>query len=331
MTEPSGPYDPQRPAPGTGYPHQGYPQGQPPQQGYPQGPPAQGYPQGQPQGQPPQQGYPQGPPAQGYPQGPPAQGQPPQQGYPQGQPQQGYPQGPPAQGYSQPQQYGPPGGPQGPGQYPGATPPRAANPGAGMGWLGAGLGLVVGFVGIVLGAISINRSAKAKASRVPGTVAVVVGSLQVVAVVTTILVLVFRGTFGPVTLSDNPGDTDSPREIGSADFSVGNCLESVDGDGTSFTHLPCADPHAAEVIYTYEPSGGAYPGEDAIVEEANDTCLEEVSLTVPVGVDTSNLTYDFWYPEASSWDDGDRTVACVLVGDGVDLTGSAIAGDLAVS
>lgn len=312
MTEPSGPLDPQRPAPGSGYPQQGYPQQSP--SGYPQGQPTR---QGYPQGQPPQQGYPQGQP-QGY-------AQPQQQGY--SQPQQ--------QGYAQPQQYGPPGGPQGPGQYPGqypgATPPRPANPGAGMGWLGAGLGLVVGFVGIVLGAISINRSAKAKASRVPGTVAVVVGSLQVVAVVTTVLVLVFRGTFGPVTLSDNPGDTDSPREIGSVDFSVGNCLESVDGDGTSFTHLPCADPHAAEVIYTYEPSGGAYPGEDAIVEEANDTCLDEVSLTVPVGVDTSNLTYDFWYPDATAWDSGDRSVACVLVGDGVDLTGSAIAGDLAVS
>lgn len=299
MTEPSGPLDPQRPAPGSGYPQQGYPQQSP--SGYPQGQSQQGYPQGQP----------------------------PQQGYPQGQPQ-GYAQ-PQQQGYSQPQQYGPPGGPQGPGQYPGATPPRATNPGAGMGWLGAGLGLVVGFVGIVLGAISINRSAKAKASRVPGTVAVVVGSLQVVAVVTTVLVLVFRGTFGPVTLDDNPGDTDSPSEIGSVDFSVGNCLESVDGDGTSFTHLPCADPHAAEVVYTYEPSGGAYPGEDAIVEEANDTCLDEVSLTVPVGVDTSNLTYDFWYPDATAWDSGDRSVACVLVGDGVDLTGSAIAGDLAVS
>ncbi|TGO05525.1 septum formation family protein [Serinibacter arcticus] len=289
MTEPSGPADPQRPAPPAGHPHQGYGQ-----QGYPQ----QGYPQPQAQAH---QGYPQ-----------------PQQYGPPGGQQYGPPGG---------QQYGPPGGQ----PYPGATPPRPANPGAGMGWLGAGLGLIVGFVGIVLGAISISRSAKARASRAPGTVAVVVGSLQVVAVVTTILVLVFRGTFGPVTLSDNPGDTDSPREIGSVDFSVGNCLESVDGDGTSFTHLPCADPHAAEVVYTYEPSGGAYPGEDAITEEADEVCLDEISLTVPVGVDTSNLTYDFWYPAASAWDDGDRTVACVLVGDGVDLTGSAIAGDLAVS
>jgi hypothetical protein len=141
---------------------------------------------------------------------------------------------------------------------------------------------------------------------------------------------VFRGTFGPVALSDNPGDTDTAREISSLDFAVGNCLETLDGDGTSFPHVPCADPHEAEVVATFEPDGDAYPGEDAILEEANDVCLEEVSLAVPAGVDTSDLTWDFWYPEASSWDDGDRTVACVLIADGVDMTGSATAGDLAV-
>lgn len=279
--------------------------------------------QPQPQAQQPPAGYGQQPPA-GYGQQPPA-------GYGQ---QPGYQQ--PAAYAAAPSPYGQapaaPGGQQP--FFPGPPPTPASNPGATLGWLGAVLGLVIGFIGIVMGAMSISRSKKAGASRVPGTVAVVVGSLQVIAVVTTVLVLLFRGVFGPFVAQDNPGDTSTEREIAIADLTEGNCLSNIEPDAVTFTHVPCATGHEAEVIHVFVPAGDAYPGEDAIVAEAEEVCYTEVSQAIPptlVPSDLEDLFYEYSYPDATSWDAGDRTIACVLTSDGGPLTGSATAGDLDVA
>ncbi|PWD51674.1 hypothetical protein C8046_14495 [Serinibacter arcticus] len=307
-----------------GYSQGGYSQGGNPQGGYPQGGnPQGGYPQ---QAAPPSyQQSPSQPQASGAPAGYSASPSPYGTTPPAQSPQPGQP-GPGGPDYSAPPAYSFGGGSQPPSA---GRPPRSPNPGAGIGWLGAGLGLILGPLGIVMGVMSISRSKKARASKAPGTVAVVVGSLSIVGVVTTVLVLVFQGVFGPIILQDNPGDTTSEREITAVEFAEGNCLATL--DGPTFTHVPCSTGHEAEVIHTYEPAGDAYPGEDAITDEANDVCLAEVTGAVPPTTDPTNLYYDFWYPDATGWADGDRTVACILSGDGVTLTGSATAGDLTVS
>ncbi|TNU76840.1 hypothetical protein FH969_01725 [Miniimonas arenae] len=287
----------------------------------------------------PQQGYPQSPQAggpQGYPSAQPSAGQQPaagRQGYA---PQQGYGQQQPT-AYTAPQYAAqspaarPPGAPGAPGggaPTGPATPParRTGNPGAGLGWLGAALGLLVGFVGIVLGAMSISRSRAARASITPGVVAVLVGAVQVIALMVTIGLLIARGLGGSV-MGSNPGDTDSAREIEVTELSLGNCIEEMTWDGAPVLQVPCVDAHTAEVMSQFEASGNAYPGEDELWDQAQDSCT---GMTVPSGVDTTNLFYDAVVPTLDDWDSGHRMVSCLLVSDGATMYGSATAGDLRV-
>ncbi|WP_108718381.1 septum formation family protein [Miniimonas sp. S16] len=253
-----------------------------------------------------------------------------------GAPQQGYGQQQPT-AYTAPQYAAqspatpPPGAPGAPGggaPTGPATPPtsRTGNPGAGLGWLGAALGLLVGFVGIVLGAMSISRSRAARASITPGVVAVVVGAVQVIALMVTIGLLIARGLGGSV-MGSNPGDTDSAREIEVTELSLGNCIEEMTWDGAPVLQVPCADAHTAEVMSQFEASGNAYPGEDELWDQAQDSCT---GMTVPSGVDTTNLFYDAVVPTLDDWDSGHRMVSCLLVSDGATMYGSATAGDLRV-
>lgn len=199
-----------------------------------------------------------------------------------------------------------------------------------LGWVGVGVGLLVGFIGIVLGAISISRSRQARASILPGVLAIVVGSVQVLAVIAYVLLQLMDVTGPAPTTGTNPGDTDQERTVEVGELAVGNCLSEMDRSGGPLTQVPCAQAHAVEVVYQFDQAGDAYPGEDALYEASDETCYPIVANAVPTDVDPTALYQDAFVPTLEQWDGGLRTITCVLWSEDTTMTGSTAAGDLDV-
>src|SRR5699024_8155153 len=69
------------------------------------------------------------------------------------------------------------------------------------------------------------------------------------------------------------------------DLEVGDCLNQSDLDGdeiSSVEAIDCAEEHDAEIYAVHEFSGEEYPGDTAVQEESQETCLEEFEKFVGV-------------------------------------------------
>ncbi|MDQ0686032.1 hypothetical protein QFZ56_004995 [Streptomyces achromogenes] len=109
----------------------------------------------------------------------------------------------------------------------------------------------------------------------------------------------------------------------------GDCFD-VPGDsfGTDVydvDEVPCSGEHDAEVFATIPLSGSVYPGEDKVVDVADDKCF---TLRHAYAMDPWALTeeVDVYYltPTSESWSWGDREITCVFgnVDEEGTLTGS---------
>ncbi|MFI2754058.1 DUF4190 domain-containing protein [Cellulomonas sp. P22] len=124
-----------------------------------------------------------------------------------------------------------------------------------------------------------------------------------------------------------PGDVTAPRQAHALQLVTGSCLDPLpaSGDVDVVSVVPCADPHAAQVLTQYRFDADAvWPGQahaDARVAEACQlSALEEAA-----GVRA--LT---WAPTETSWERGDRTGLCLATVEGGGLTGSFLDGSVVI-
>jgi len=107
---------------------------------------------------------------------------------------------------------------------------------------------------------------------------------------------------------------------------VGDCLNTADlgaaEEISSVPIVPCSEPHDDEVYHAYDLAEGEYPGEEAIMADADAVCQAEFANFVGLPYDQSTLLYWPIYPTEGSWSDGDREVLCAVYEDGTKLTGS---------
>ena len=134
---------------------------------------------------------------------------------------------------------------------------------------------------------------------------------------------------GPTTTPQQPGSGDSAPAVSVLELSVGTCLNDVDQplgqDPTEVPAVPCDEPHQSEVyadIIVNEPD---YPGVDAMVQRAQQECIDEFGQFVGLEFAASELNFHFYYPTASSWSAGDRSIYCVVFDPGAE-TGGTLAG-----
>ncbi|MDX3308264.1 DUF4190 domain-containing protein [Streptomyces sp. ME08-AFT2] len=264
---------------------------------------------------PPQGPYTQGP----YPQGPVPQDPftPPQQPYPHT-PHDPYAQGP----YPQ--------APYGAAPYPvwgqGYSPygrPSAIN-GVAIAALVLGILCFLPAVGLVLGIIALaqikKRGERGKGMAIAGAV------LSSVGLALWILML---ATGGASEFWQGFKEGASQGAGSSFSLAKGDCFD-VPGDMLGkdvydVDDVPCSGEHDAEVFATVPLPGSDYPGEDEVVEVADDKCY---TLRHAYAMDTWAVTeeVDVYYltPTSESWDWGDREITCVFgnVDDGGTLTGS---------
>ncbi|MCF3180515.1 septum formation family protein [Streptomyces polychromogenes] len=255
-----------------------------------------------------------------------------------------YPQQPYGQ---QPGPYGQPGpmpgpaapygGPQGWYQPP---PPQKTNPVAVVAFV-MSLVCAVPTVPLILGLVALSQIRK-EGGKGKGLAiaAVVIHSLSLLVLVLAVvfgLTKAAEGTSRPQR--DTHGQVTTPGSSKVEDIRKGDCFNTDDdlaktqkGDGTqaglSVRTVPCGQPHEGEAYAVFTLDNGAFPGADKIVQISEEKCGGS-ALTGYVGEAEklpNNLEVFYYYPQASSWLLGDRTVTCFLGSAHGTSTGSARAG-----
>lgn len=127
-----------------------------------------------------------------------------------------------------------------------------------------------------------------------------------------------RTTVPPTTTVSGPVDT-SPL-----DLEVGDCIaQSLEGDSVSTVPVvPCSQEHNQEVYAIELIADGAFPGSDAVSEQARQVCRAEFEVFVGLAYDDSDLYLNTLYPTEGSWGGGDREIVCLIYDKVGPVTGS---------
>lgn len=142
---------------------------------------------------------------------------------------------------------------------------------------------------------------------------------------TLVLVACGGGGGSPSAANDNVGNP-SAVATSLADLKNGDCTSpeqnSIFASGLDVTD--CSEPHDMEVAGRFELSeaaGVAYPGYLAIRQEAYKQCQPVFESWTGVAFWDSKYDINTITPSASTWDDGDRSVICLIeTVDGKPLT-----------
>ncbi|MBV9383653.1 MAG: septum formation family protein [Streptosporangiaceae bacterium] len=102
---------------------------------------------------------------------------------------------------------------------------------------------------------------------------------------------------------------------------AGECLNGQP-NGQSYTIVPCATAHDAEVFATFAVPGSTWPGTAVLQQEASTGCGSRVSGYMNPQLLGAGLTQVFIYPDLNSWSAGVRTMICEVRSSNGRMTGS---------
>jgi len=131
-------------------------------------------------------------------------------------------------------------------------------------------------------------------------------------------------------LGGGGGDTTTDTPTGEGEstdvftIKVGDCLNDggVDGEVSEVPTVDCAEPHDSEAYKSIIMEDGDYPGEDAVLSQADTDCNAAFTDFVGVTYDESVLTFAYYYPTEASWEQGDREILCLIYDEAGKTTGS---------
>jgi len=105
---------------------------------------------------------------------------------------------------------------------------------------------------------------------------------------------------------------------------VGDCLNDATATETVDTvpTVPCSEPHDSEIYASTIMSGDAYPGQDAVIAEADAACLDAFAGFVGTSYADSLYYYSYYFPTEGSWNNGDREILCTIYDEAGKVTGS---------
>ncbi len=111
------------------------------------------------------------------------------------------------------------------------------------------------------------------------------------------------------------------------EIDVGSCFDDPgSGEIRNVSFVDCDAPHHHEVyaVLTTRMAGDEFPGEKALVDEAQVRCIAGFAAFVGGEFAGSALDIFYFYPTDQSWAEGDRRIACsVSLLSGDRLTGTA--------
>ncbi len=105
---------------------------------------------------------------------------------------------------------------------------------------------------------------------------------------------------------------------------VGDCLNDSTAAETVETipTVPCSEPHDSEIYASIILSGDVYPGQDAVITEADEACLDAFDGFVGTSYADSLYYYSYYFPTEGSWSNGDREILCTIYDETGPVTGS---------
>ncbi|MEO8509683.1 MAG: septum formation family protein [Chloroflexota bacterium] len=112
------------------------------------------------------------------------------------------------------------------------------------------------------------------------------------------------------------------------DLSPSDCFNTDGSQVDEVSVVDCEQPHFYEAFLNYDMTQGdaeAYPGDEAVLSDADDQCRPAFEEYVGTAYDDSALYITVIRPSESTWGDGDRTVICVVNTENAatEMTGSA--------
>ena len=112
------------------------------------------------------------------------------------------------------------------------------------------------------------------------------------------------------------------------DLELGDCLNDaavpLRSDMTDVPRVDCEDPHDSELFAILGTEGSAFPGEQELVTQGQDRCARAFGDFIGIPFANSTLDFRFYYPTASSWAQGDRTIYCLAYDPGLKVSGSLL-------
>ncbi|MFD0268074.1 DUF4190 domain-containing protein [Streptomyces sp. NPDC127106] len=249
--------------------------------------------------------------------------------------------------YPQPGPYGQPGQPGHPG-----LPGQAAPYGGPQGWYAppqkTNVPAVVAFVmslvcavplvPLILGFIALSQIRKNGEKGRGLAIAAIAIHAVTLTFTAVMLVLGLSGALddGPAPRRDTGGQVTTPGSSEVEDIRKGDCFNTDDDlaktqekEGTqarfSVRTVPCDQHHEGEAYAVFDLDDGPFPGTDKVAATAEEKCGGK-ALTDYVGNAAKlpkTLEVFFYYPQASSWTLGDRSITCFLGNPNGTSTGSA--------
>lgn len=127
-------------------------------------------------------------------------------------------------------------------------------------------------------------------------------------------------------VTNNPIDLDPSDGTDTDVFAikVGDCLNdaSATDEVSSVPIIACSEPHDSEAIASIILPDGDFPGQDAVIAQADEDCLTEFESFVGIAFTESTLGYAYYYPTSQSWASGDREILCLVYDPASQVSGS---------
>lgn len=129
------------------------------------------------------------------------------------------------------------------------------------------------------------------------------------------------GVAGPGRGDD--GEVTGQQEVSLFDLEPGDCLSTLPStdEDQSLVVIPCGQRHVGEVFATTKLKVEGYPGQDGVEAAMDRTCSS--ALEAFIGGEPTGLLIGGYYPAASDWAFGRRSIICIASrDDGSDLAES---------
>lgn len=112
------------------------------------------------------------------------------------------------------------------------------------------------------------------------------------------------------------------------DLELGDCLNDAGiplrSDMTDVPLVSCEEPHDSELFAILGVEGSTFPGERELVSQGQDRCARVFGDFIGTPFANSTLDFRFYYPTASSWAQGDRTIYCLAFDPGLKTSGTLL-------
>jgi hypothetical protein len=143
-----------------------------------------------------------------------------------------------------------------------------------------------------------------------------------VAALVAVFALALTGCTG--SARDANGQVTTAATVDPFQVSVGDCTgELPAGSIKTVTLLPCSQAHYWEAFSSTTLTEAAYPGDTLIGEKASAACTKSFKEFVGVSGDASKYTFNYFYPDQTTWDTAhDRQILCLAGSSDGNITGT---------